>query len=235
MRVALFSDIHGNLTGLQAVLAAISGHGGADVVVAAGDLIGGESATDEIIDLLLAHQVQMVRGDSDTEDKLIGLQQQALTAPGTTRNTLAYYRALDAWLQTHLSAQARAFLAALPLAYTVEVTPGHQLYVCHASPRGVGDRVCAPQCDAQTIREAYAGVDADVFAFGHPHSPYTRLLDGQLYVNVASVGLRREATSMLTFITYTDAHWLIQQEAIPYDAATEEARKHQRQVPIPDP
>jgi len=231
----LFSDIHGNLTGLQAVLAAIAAHGGADVVVAAGDLIGGESATDEIIDLLLAHQVQMVRGDSDTDDKLIALQQQALSAPGTTRNSLAYYRALEAWLQTHLSAEGRAFLAALPLAHTVEVAPGHHLYVCHASPRSVGDRVCAPQCDAETIRQAYAGVDADVIAFGHAHTPYTRLLDGRLYVNVASVGLRREPTSMLTFITYTDAHWLVQQEAIPYDAAAEQARKQQRDVPRPDP
>jgi predicted phosphodiesterase len=235
MLVALFSDIHGNLTGLQAVLAALTAHGGADVVVAAGDLIGGESATDEIIDLLLAHQVQMVRGDSDTDDKLIALQQQALHAPGTTRNSLAYYRALDAWLQAHLSAQGRAFLAALPLAHTIEVVPGHQLYVCHASPRSPADRVCAPQCDAQTIRQAYAGIDADVIAFGHAHTPYTRLLDSRLYVNVASVGLRRNATSMLTFITYTDGHWLVQQEAIPYDAATEEARKQQRQVPIPDP
>src|SRR5262245_57617063 len=197
MRIALFSDIHGNLAGLEAVLAAITARGGADVVVAAGDLIGGESATDEIIELLLAHQVQMVRGDSDTDDKLIALQRQALDAPGTTRNSLAYYRALEAWLQTHLSAQGHAFLAALPVAHTVEVASGHHLYVCHASPRSVGDRVCAPQCDAQTIRQAYAGADAEVIAFGHAHTPYTRLLDGRLYVNVASVGLRREATSML--------------------------------------
>jgi predicted phosphodiesterase len=69
MRYALFSDIHGNLTGLKAVLAAIPVLGGADILIAAGDHLWGESATDEILDLLAAHHVHMVRGDSDTEDK----------------------------------------------------------------------------------------------------------------------------------------------------------------------
>ena len=61
MRIALFSDIHGNLTGLQAVLGAITAYGGADLVIAAGDPIGGESATDAIIDLLLVHQGPAMR------------------------------------------------------------------------------------------------------------------------------------------------------------------------------
>ncbi len=176
----------------------------------------------------------MVRGDGDTEDKLVALQHQARTAPGSTRNSLHYYTALQAWLHTHLSPAGRAFLAALPLAHTIEVTPGHRLYVCHASPRSVGDRVCAPDCDTATIRTAYADVDAEVIAFGHSHTPYTRLLDGRLYVNVASVGFRQDGTSMLTFVTYSDEQWLVQQQVIPYDVAQEEARKRQRQVPIPD-
>ncbi len=234
MRLALFSDIHGNLTGLQAVLAAIAASGGADIILAAGDLISGESATDEIIDLLVTHQVRMVRGDGDTEDKLLALQHQARTAPGSTRNSLRYYAALQAWLQTHLSPAGRAFLAALPLSQTIEVAPGQRLYLCHASPRSVADRVCAPSCDPATIRAAYAEVDAEVIAFGHSHTPYTRLLDGRLYINVASVGFRQDGTSMLTFVTYSDAQWLVQQQAIPYDVAREEARKRQRQVPLPD-
>lgn len=233
MWLALFSDIHGNLAGLQAVLVAIAASGGADSIVAAGDLITGESATDEILDLLVTHRVRMVRGDGDTEDKLLALQEQARAAPGSTRNSLQYYAALQAWLHTHLSPAGRAFLAALPLSQTIEVAPGHRLYVCHASPRSVADRVCAPDCDPATIRAAYAGVDAEVIAFGHAHTPYARLLDGRLYLNVASVGFRQDGTSMLTFVTYIDDQWLVQQQAIPYDVA-EEARKRQRQVPLPD-
>jgi predicted phosphodiesterase len=233
MRLALFSDIHGNLAGLQAVLAAIAAAGGADVIVAAGDLITGESATDEILDLLITHNVRMVRGDADTEDKLLDYQQQARTAPGSTRDSLDYYVALQRWLHTHLSPAGRALLAALPVSHTIEVAPGRRVYVCHASPRSVADRVCAPNCDSATIRAAYVGVDADVIAFGHSHTPYTRLLDRRLYVNVASVGFRPDGMSMLTFITYDDDRWLVQQQAIPYDVAAEDARKRQRRVPIP--
>ncbi len=155
-------------------------------------------------------------------------------APGSTRNSLEYYIALQAWLRTHLSPAGRAFLAALPLSQTIEVAPGRRVYVCHASPRSVADRVCAPGCDTETVRAAYAGVDAEVIAFGHSHTSYTRLLDGRLYINVASVGFRQDGTSMLTFVTYDDDQWLVQQHAIPYDVAEEEARKQQRRVPVPD-
>ena len=38
MRVAVFSDIHGNLVGLDACLADLHAQGGADAIIAAGDL-----------------------------------------------------------------------------------------------------------------------------------------------------------------------------------------------------
>jgi predicted phosphodiesterase len=231
MRYALFSDIHGNLTGLQAVLAAIPLLGGADILIAAGDHLWGESATDEIVDLLVTHNVHMVRGDSDTEDKLERLEQQALRAPGTTTSSAAYYHAMREWLRAHLSDAGREHLASLPLSRTFEAAPGQRLYVCHASPRGVGDMVCSPQMDAATLREAYRAIEAEVIAFGHWHVPYVRLLDGRLYVDVASVGFRRDGMSRLTMLTYLDDQWVVQQYAVPYDVAAEERRKRERQVP----
>ena len=40
MRIALFSDIHGNALGLREVLADIEARGGADVLFALGDILG---------------------------------------------------------------------------------------------------------------------------------------------------------------------------------------------------
>jgi predicted phosphodiesterase len=231
MRYALFSDIHGNLTGLKAVLAAIPVLGGADILIAAGDHLWGESATDEILDLLAAHHVHMVRGDSDTEDKLERLEQEALRAPGTTTSSLGYYRGMRAWLRAHLSDAGRELLASLPLSLTFEAAPGQRLYVCHASPRGVGDPVCSPQLGPATVREAYRRIEADVIAFGHWHIPYVRLLDGRLYLNVASVGFRRDGLSRLTMLTHLDDQWVVEQHSVPYDVAAEERRKRERQVP----
>lgn len=232
MRIALFSDIHGNLTALEAVLAAIADLGGADLRIAAGDLISGESATDEVLDLLLHHDVQMVRGDSDTEEKLIMLEQQALAAPGTTRSSAAFYHDMRLWMDRHLSAAGRALLDSLPLTRTFTIAPGQRLLVCHASPRSDGDRVCAAVCHPNTIREAYAAADAEVIAFGHAHTPYVRLLDGRLYVNVASVGYHPDGLSCLTMLTFTDGQWVVEQRRIPFDAAREHQRMLDRGVPL---
>ncbi|HZB94438.1 MAG TPA: metallophosphoesterase, partial [Herpetosiphonaceae bacterium] len=65
MKIAVFSDIHGNISGLNAVLAAIDTLGGADLLFAAGDLLGGGPGTEDVLDLLLTRQVRMVRGNAD--------------------------------------------------------------------------------------------------------------------------------------------------------------------------
>src|SRR5579872_1254889 len=121
--------------GLRAVLAALPGLGGADLSIAAGDLVGGESSTDEVLDLLREHNVRLVRGDSDTEEKLINLEAQAEARPGSTRSPASWYRAMRLWLEANLSVAGRELLNALPLSLTVEAAPGQRLYVCHASPR----------------------------------------------------------------------------------------------------
>jgi predicted phosphodiesterase len=239
MKLALFSDIHGNLTGLTAVLAALDKMGGADLIFAAGDLVAGGPATDEVIDLLVQRRVRMVRGDSDTEDKLRDRLRTA-TEPSRAsrfpaRYGAAYYEAMLSWLEANLSPEGRAFLAALPISEQVEVAPGHSIFVCHASPRDVGDRVCGADNSAAVLREAYGSVlsdgQTDVIAYGHSHSPYVRVFEGRLMINVASVAFRPDATSMLTLLTYREEQWIAEQHAIPYDAAEEERQMQERGVP----
>lgn len=64
MRVARFSDIHRHTLGLRVVLAAIKWEGGADVLCAAGDVVGGGRTT-EVLDLRLDRGVRFVRGNAE--------------------------------------------------------------------------------------------------------------------------------------------------------------------------
>ncbi len=233
MRIALFSDIHGNYTGLCAVLQAIDTLGGADMVIAAGDLVLGESGGDDLIDMLRMREVQLIRGDSDTEEKLIRLEAQAIQDPGSTRNPLAYYQGMRSWLHQYVSDANRAFLADLPFAKTVDVAPDQRLFICHASPRDISDRICAPGTHPDIVREVYAGVDASVIAFGHWHASYVRWLDHRMYLNVASVGFRHDGLSWVSILTYQAGQWVVEQHAVPYDVAAEAARVLARGVPQP--
>lgn len=65
MRVALFSDIHGNIMGLEAILARLDQLGGADLIFALGDFLAVGPGADDLIDLLRSRHVRMVRGNWD--------------------------------------------------------------------------------------------------------------------------------------------------------------------------
>lgn len=235
MRFALFSDIHGNFTGTKAVLAAIEAIGGADMYIAAGDHIAGGSGGDDLLDLLSAHNVHLIQGDSDTEDKFVRLSQQAAQHPGSTRNPLTYYQEMLAWLNKNVSAENRERLAALPVEMSVKVASGQQLYVCHASPHATYDRICAPDVPLNALRHGYGGVDAEVIAYGHWHASYVRWLGDRLYINVASVGFRPDGLSWFTLLTHQDTRWVVEQKAVAYDVETEVQRIQSRGVPQPAP
>src|SRR4029077_2621570 len=64
MRIAVVSDIHGNLTALEAVLADLR-QVGADLVVQGGDLVGSGSRPAEVIDRIRDLQWPGVFGNSD--------------------------------------------------------------------------------------------------------------------------------------------------------------------------
>jgi predicted phosphodiesterase len=242
MRIALFSDIHGNITGLEAVLRKIKNAGGADSIVAAGDLIVGNSGTDEIIELLVENDVRMVRGDSDSEGKL----QQLIEGnhPGANRFPNGYYLAMHEWLEANISKSSRRLLDTLPVSLRIECAPDHSILICHAAPEDPASRTCSPHLPAADLIPIFESETAEVIAFGHAHSPHVRWVDGRLYVNVASVAFRPDDTSMLTFLSCENgrknsalankAVWTIEQFAVPYDGELERKRMSEKMVPQPE-
>src|SRR5215213_8514641 len=66
MRVAVFSDVHGNLAALRAVLAAIDGHRPVQLIVAAGDLVAPVGARPaETFDYLVEQGCVLLLGNHD--------------------------------------------------------------------------------------------------------------------------------------------------------------------------
>ncbi|MBV8355701.1 MAG: metallophosphoesterase, partial [Candidatus Eremiobacteraeota bacterium] len=65
MRIAVFSDIHGNLLGLDACLADLESQGGADGVVVAGDLCLGGPKPKKVLQRIEEIGAACVRGNTD--------------------------------------------------------------------------------------------------------------------------------------------------------------------------
>jgi predicted phosphodiesterase len=229
MRIALFSDIHGHIAGLKAVLARLDRLGGADVTYALGDFVGGGPGGEEILDLLLDRQVRLVRGNWD---EIFGNMDAYLrhTPPTGHAAILATYE----WLCHYVSPPYQRLLTKLPMYETVDLPTHQQLLVCHATPNDTWARVCRADTPLDQLRAAYGQYDAQVIAYGHYHAHHVIQVDGQLLINVASVGLGWAGLSALTVLECQPTGLSVVQYQVPFDVAVHDRLIKERQMP-PNP
>lgn len=220
VRVALFSDIHGNTLGLRAVLAALDREG-ADVVCAAGDLLGGGSGTDEVLDLLRARRVRLVRGNA--EDYVTDLERSLAREPEEWRRR--FLRARVEWVLERLTPSHLLLLRQLPVSLSLDLGD-RRLLVCHSTSADTAGRESDGDAPLAAVERAYASAEAEVVAYGHIHRAHVRNAAGKLLVNVASVGSRpqHDGLSAYTLIDFENGSCMVRQHVVPFDAA-EEARR----------
>jgi predicted phosphodiesterase len=228
MRVALFSDIHGNIVGLQTVLARIDQIGGVDAIFALGDFLAVGPGADDLLEMLISRQIRMIRGNWD--EIFIDLDRYLSYIPSDAHPfVIENYE----WMLRNVSSEAQQLIATLPLTDELELAPGKRLFVCHAAPNDPWSRACSADAPTATLREIYGSVEADVIAYGHYHAHHIIHLDQRPLVNVASVGMKRGGQSGLTLIDYHDDRLSLQQFQIPYDTERLAQLSHERGVPKP--
>jgi putative phosphoesterase len=174
MRVAVVSDIHGNLPALEAVLADIHGED-VDAIVAPGDTISGPWPV-ETFDLLVEVGARLVVGNADVE---------------VIRRSDRYGQ-LAIWSADRLGAERLAQAAEWPLTLDLEVDGLGRVLVCHSTPLSPDPIYTRVTPDAAVL-DALGPVDADVLSSGHTHMQYDRRLsNGLRIVNPGSVGMPYE-------------------------------------------
>lgn len=221
MRIAIYSDVHGNLAGLRAVLAALEAAGPFDHVVAAGDhaLIGPRPA--ETLALLRETGHVLLIGNHDRD--------LVLADPP------AYLRVPVFHARAALGEEGCAFLAGLPERWRVCPAPGQELLVVHASPANpAGQRspdappasafAVEPDTPEEELSARFGGTGAAVVAFGHYHHPFVRRWREGVLVNVASVSFPVDGALLASFSVLTwDGAWSVEQHRVPFDVADEAA------------
>jgi len=219
MRIALFSDVHGNLAGLRAVATALKDEEPLDHVVVAGDLLQGGPRPLEVWQILTSNGWILIRGNED--DTLAG--RNALDSPEPLNYKQAFQAQIN-WTRDRVGAGILTSLAGLPGRWRVS-TPAGDLLVVHASPRSIDDRCGGVHNTAAEVAAAYGGTGAAVIAFGHYHRSFVRPTPFALLINVASVGLPvdKRPLAAYTVLSTTDEGWIVEQRNVPYDLAEEAA------------
>ncbi len=210
MRIAAFSDTHGNLPALDAVLEDMSRRGPFDHVLMAGDLVAGGPYPAETLAAIRAMNIPVVLGNTDY---YLIREPGAADAPVLS----AEEEAMDAWAAERIGPEGLAYLRALPRRYHLPGPAGGLLMV-HANPDNLEDEI-SPDEDEHRLAERLSGVEAGVLLFGHLHIAYQRRLGPLLLVDTASVGFPRDGDHRAAWseIHHDDTGWHAAIHRVPYD------------------
>jgi len=224
MRIAVLSDIHSNLVALDAVLGSL---GTVDAVWHLGDMVGYGPEPDGVVERLRAVGAIGVKGNHD--DAACGGESIERFTPDA--------RTAAEWTRSHMSAQTRAYLIALP--ERLELQSGDFTLV-HGSPREplfeYLDNAAAARDNLTALTTAYCLV-------GHTHVPLiireenglirARLVESDsrigldersTFLNPGSVGQPRDGDPRASYMLIDMDAALVTWHRVEYDlGATQEA------------
>jgi len=182
MRIAIFSDIHGNRPALDAVLTDI-GRQRFDAVYCLGDLVGYAPFPNEVTERIRREGFPTVMGNYDDG---VGFDREecgcAYREPEDERRG---DKSL-VWTRAHVTAENKAFLRALRSQIRFEAE-GKRVLLVHGSPRKMNEYLFEDRATSSFQRLA-AAFDADRIVSVHTHHPYTQLVHNVLFLNVGSLG-----------------------------------------------
>jgi predicted phosphodiesterase len=210
MRVAAFSDTHGNLLGLEAVLEDIDRHGPFDRLLVAGDLVNGGPRPADTLARIRALDCPVVLGNTDY---YLFADASALDDAGLK----ASERAQGAWAAQRIGPEGVAYLRTLPRRFHVPGPDGGILMV-HANLDDLEQHI-DPLEDEAALLQRLAGMQERVLVFGHLHVSYQRRVGNLLLVDVASAGFPRDGDRRAAWaeLRHEGAGWEALLHRVEYD------------------
>src|SRR5438552_977115 len=182
MRVAIFSDIHANLPALDAVLADI-GRRQVDAVYCLGDLVGYAPFPNEVTDRVRREGFPTILGNYDEG---VGFDRDDCGCAYREPEEQRRGEQSLLWTRGHVTPENKAFLRSLKGEIRFEAD-GRRILLVHGSPRKINEYLFEDR-PISSFQRLAAASNADIIVFDHTHKPYTKVVDGVLFLNVGSVG-----------------------------------------------
>lgn len=218
MKIAVISDIHGNLPALQTVTADLDAWQ-PDLVVVDGDIVNRGPLSlpclQWVQDRVQSQNWQVVRGNH--EDYLIECDQPTAPTHGPEYEVTQFAH----WTYRQLHRNV-APLQQMPDQFSWTAPDGGEFRVVHASMRGNRDGVY-PHSPEEVVATQIAPAPA-VFVTAHTHRPMLRRWGDSLVVNVGSVGAPFDGDGRASYgrFTWTHTGWQVEIPRLVYDRAQTE-------------
>ena len=193
MRLAVFSDIHGNVEALNAIMSDIKKNK-IDKIICLGDSIGIGPNSKECLDVLINNKVETVLGNyelyflygTDIDDKM-------------PENVKSHH----AWIKSLITEQQKIFLKKLKL--TISLNIDNKNFLFEHFPILSKTNGKYPFEDSQIlkdnrIRGKYEHSNFDFIFFGHEHNAAKYVVNDKKIINVGSSGLVKSDETFYTII-----------------------------------
>lgn len=196
-KIAILSDIHGNLPALEEVLADARKKGATEYIFL-GDLTSKGPFGQEVADLLRELPGAGIRGGG--EEQLSVIDPEAFFPPTITtkEERVAIWR----WERNRLNKEAVAFLTSFPL--VLERKIGRRCWhFFHATPWNTTD-LLYPEAPADRFAALFSADQINAVCYGHIHSPFLRHIGPRLVVNAGSVGQPLDGDPRAAYLLISD-------------------------------
>ena len=215
-RVAVITDIHGNLPALQAALARIDEQG-IGRVYCGGDLVGYGPHPNEVCALIRERGIATIYGNYD---HAIARDEEDCGCAYITPHDRELGQQSVVWTLANTDRASKDFMRGLPFDLRFDVG-GVPVHLVHGSPRKVNEYLFEDKPTSLYERLAAAETDR-VLVFGHTHKPWVREYGGVLFVNCGSVGKPKDSDPRGAFAVLAPAGGTVDVtiERVDYDAAS---------------
>jgi putative phosphoesterase len=213
MRIAIVSDIHGNLTALEAVIADLK-KTAPDRILQGGDLAANGSRPAEVVDRIRDLGWPGVVGNTD--EMLWAPERQAELeerAPKLRRLFQVIFGAVAPATRERLGDERVAWLRRLPMEWRER-----NLVLVHAAPNNLWRAPLQTGTDEEFI-STYGGLGAATVVYGHIHAPFVRRLPAMTVANSGSVSLSYDGDPRASYLLLEDGGVTIRR--VEYDVENE--------------
>lgn len=226
-RVAVITDIHGNLPALHAALARIDELGIEDIYCG-GDLVGYGPHPNEVCALIEQRAIPTIYGNYDYA---IGRDlEDCGCAYITPHDRELGQRSVD-WTLAHTDQRSKDFMRELPFDLRFRVGD-HDVHLVHGSPRKVNEYLFEDK--PARLYERLAGAEtASALVFGHTHKPWVHDFGGVRFINCGSVGKPKDGDPRGAFAVLEPGAGAVRVtiERVAYDADAVAAEVRQAGLP----
>jgi predicted phosphodiesterase len=197
MRIAIVSDIHGNLTAFEAVLNDLR-QTSPDLILHGGDLAQAGSSPTEIVDRIRDLGWPGVVGNTDE----LLFRPESLTEFASQLPQLqplwAAIRETAGWACDALGAERMAWLSSLPRTQT-----HGPMTLVHASPTSLWRSPGHDAKDAE-LDSVYSPLGQPIAVYGHIHHSFVRTVSQRVVVNTGSVSLSYDGDPRASYLLLDD-------------------------------